>query len=565
MKLKNLAAIAAGAALVLTVSACSSGGGNEATESKAPAETKTADYNPQERDALQEGGEVTFPIGEIPPQMNPFQADGSVDTSTLWDWYNPQLILFTPEGEAYKNDAYLDGWDIETEDGKTVVTFTFNPDAHYNDGTPIDWTAIDTTWKASNATNEAYQASSTDGYKLIESVAAGADDKQAVVTFGQEYAWPEGLFNNILHPAVNSPEVYNTGYLNTPNEQWGAGPYTIDKFDSKGGTITFVQNPEWWGEKGLLDKVTFRMLDDTAEINAFKNGEVDMAATGTKDRLAQVEDLDGVVTYRAMRTATNLFTLDAENPLLSDLDVRKAIFMGIDRDALKEVVWDGLDYSEEPAGSFTLFPFQEGYENNLDAAGWSYDPEAAAKLLEDAGWEEGEDGIREKDGEKLSLTLPLFGDDPIVEARGKVINALLKEIGVDIKIDVRPSSDFSTDYSSKNWDVMMLGFSSSDPFGFAYFCQLWCSDSGLNLSGSGTPELDEKIHALEAIGDPAEQIAEGNKLEAEAFAETWGIFPLYAGPSIFTVKEGLANLTPEFYTGLDGFGRQPVENVGWEK
>ena len=53
-------------------------------------------------------------------------------------------------------------------------------------------------------------------------------------------------------------------------------------------------------------------------------------------------------------------------------------------------------------------------------------------------------------------------------------------------------------------------------------------------------------------------------LESEIFQE-WGLIPLYNGPTISAVKTGLANLTPEPYVGLDGFGVQPVENVGWEK
>ena len=55
------------------------------------------------------------------------------------------------------------------------------------------------------------------------------------------------------------------------------------------------------------------------------------------------------------------------------------------------------------------------------------------------------------------------------------------------------------------------------------------------------------------------------KLEPEIIEETWGVIPLYNGPSIYVVKNGLANLTPEPYVGLDLFGVPPVENVGWEK
>jgi peptide/nickel transport system substrate-binding protein len=54
-------------------------------------------------------------------------------------------------------------------------------------------------------------------------------------------------------------------------------------------------------------------------------------------------------------------------------------------------------------------------------------------------------------------------------------------------------------------------------------------------------------------------------LESEIIAETWGILPLYAGPWISAATEGLANMTPETYTGLDLFGLHPVENVGFMK
>ncbi|MBQ3357277.1 MAG: ABC transporter family substrate-binding protein [Microbacterium sp.] len=563
---KLLGALALSGALALVMSGCASGGGDSNSDDGGEATTVTgADYNPQPRENLQEGGEVTFPIGEITPQMNVNHSDGTVDTATLWEWYNPQTILMTPEGEAYANPNYLTDWTTEVVDDKTVVTYTINPDAVWNDGTPIDWTAYDQTWKALRSTDEGYVPSSTDGYSLIESVEQGEDDRQAVVTFSQVYPWTNGLFWHLVNPNVNTPELFNEAYLNEANPDWGAGPYEMTEFDPKGGTVIFEPNPNWWGDKPLLDKVTFRQLDDTAEINAFKAGEINMASTGTSDRLAQVADMDDVVTYKAQRTATNLMQLNAERPQLADIKVREAIMKAIDREQLKEVVWNGLGYTEEPAGSLILFPFQDGFVDSLSEAGWKFDDDEANSILDEAGWVAGSDGVREKDGVRLAVNLPVFGDDPIVETRGKVIQAQLKAIGVEVTVDVRPSSEFSTTVTTKDWDIILMGFSSSDPYGFAYFCQVYCSDSGLNLSATGTPELDEKIAGVADLPTAEEQIAEGTKVETEVIKETWGILPLYSGPEIRTVTKGLANLTPETYTGLDLFGLLPVENVGWEK
>ncbi|WP_010204322.1 ABC transporter family substrate-binding protein [Salinibacterium sp. PAMC 21357] len=562
---KLLGIIALGGVLTLGISGCTagSGSGNDAEEIIS---VSAADYNPQPRENLQQGGEVVFPITEITPQMNPFNGDASANTARLAAWYTPQILLMEEDGTPYKNDAYLDEWEYGTVDGKTVVNFTINDDAVWNDGAPIDWTAFEATWIANRSYEEGYSPNATDGYKEIESVTKGDTDKQVVVTFMGEFAWPQMVFTSVLNPMVNTPEMFNEGFIEEPHADWGAGPYKITTFDINGGIVILEPNENWWGETPLLDKVTFRQLDSAASINAFKNGEIDMASTNTKDRLEQVKDMDGVVTYRAQQTANTLLQVDADKPQFQDINVRKAFFMAIDIDQQKKVVWNGLNYEEDPAGSFTLYAFQPDYVNALEEAGYKFDLDAAKALLDEAGWVEGDDGIRAKDGVDLAVTYPIFSDDPVQEASAKALQQQLKAAGFDVTIDTRSPQDFSTDYSTKNWDIFSLRFTASDPFGPAWFCQLYCSDSGLNLSGTGTPEIDTMIHEqLESITDPKAQTLKAMELEAEIFAETWGIFPMYNGPEIWTVKEGLANLTPEPYVGLDLFGVQPVENMGWEK
>ncbi|MFB4352087.1 ABC transporter family substrate-binding protein [Microbacterium sp. LS_15] len=560
--------IALSGALALVISGCAAGNGNSGTDGgNEPQETKAADYNPQPRENLQEGGEVHFGINEVTPQMNPFNGNGSADTQRLSSWYNPQVFLMDPEGNVSANPAYLDEWDISEKDGKTVITMKVNEKAVYNDGTPIDYRAFETTWKANSGEDEAYEASSTDGYKEIESVTKGETEKDVIVTFKGEFAWPKMPFlNGILNPNVNSAEVFNTAYIENPHPEWGAGPYKLTDYDVNGQTVTFEPNEKWWGNAPLLDKVTFTGLDAAASINAFKNGEIDMVGTNTKDRLAQVADMEDVVTYRSQQTAKTIVIVDAEKPQLQDPKVREAFFMAIDIDQQKQIAWNGLGYEEAKAGSLNLYDFQDGYADSFGEAGLKFDVDGAKKLLDEAGWTEGEDGIREKDGEKLSIVFPVHSDDPTQEALAKALQQQQKAVGIDLQIEKRAPADFSTDFSTKNWDAFSLRFTDSDPFGPLYFCQLYCSDSSLNLSGTGTPEIDEKIKdQVESQTTAEDWTAATMKLEPEIIKETWGVIPLYNGPSIYTVKKGLANLTPEPYVGLDLFGVQPVENVGWEK
>ena len=565
-KLMGALALTGAFALVLTGCATDSGNTGDKGDSGEKTETAAADYNPQPRENLKQGGTANFPINEIPEQLNAFNGDASADTARVAAWYMPQILLQKPDGTPYKHDAYLDAWDIDTVDGKTQITFTFTEEATWNDGTPMDWTAIDATWKANRSIDEGFVPNATDGYKEIEKVEQGDTAKTAIVTFKSEFAWPQMPFlTGVIHPALADPDKFNTAMIDNPHAEWGAGPYTIDKFDANKDFISFKPNDKWWGDKPMLDEVTFTGMDSQASINAFKNGEVDQVGVNTKDRLAQVADMKDITIHRAQQTANTLLEIDADKPQFEDVKVREAFFLAVDIDQQKKIAWNGLDYEEEPAGSFTLFSFQPGYKNALAEAGWKFDPEKAKSLLDEAGWVEGEDGIREKDGEKLSVTYPIFADDPTQKALAQSLQASQKAVGIDVKVDVRPSNKFSEDYNSKNWDIASLRFTSSDPFGAAWFCQLYCQDMGLNLSGVQTPEMDQRIHdEVESINDPVKQTEAAMNLESEIFQD-WGLIPLYNGPSISAVKKGLANLTPEPYVGLDLFGVQPVENTGWEK
>ncbi|APT93239.1 ABC transporter substrate-binding protein [Corynebacterium phocae] len=515
-------------------------------------------YNELDRDQVQDGGELVLPTTEISEQQNAFHGNMTAYTRSIWRMYNPQIALFDGDGTYHANPAYIESIDEEEVDGNLVVKFNIVEEAKFNDGTPIDWTAFETTWKMNNGEDEELVPNSTDGYERILSVEKGDSDKQAVITFDGAYPWWQGLFNVVLHPAVNDAATFNEAYVNEVHPEWGAGPFTIDEFDTQSGTVSFKRNDKWWGEPAKLDKVTYRVMESQATINAFQNGEVDVAGVGTKDNLAKALSMGDKIDIRAAASPSNsLIVLNSQAPKLGDKEVREAIVKGIDRKQIAEIRFNGLDYSEDLPGSLTLYSFQPGYEDNFAGVG-SFDAEESKAILEEAGWVEGADGIREKDGEKLSIRYTLLGDSPLSKAFASALQKMMRDIGVELNIQERPSSDFSKVMSEKDFDLFFMGFSSSDPFGVAYFGQTWKSDSELNKSGTGNAELDAKIEELQKLPTADEQIAEANKLEKEAFAE-YGLIPMYNGPSIVGVKDGLANF------GALAFAELPVENIGWAK
>mgnify|MGYP000878217959 CR=1 FL=1 len=555
----GLAVIALLSAAALTLSGCAGTKQQEASSDSAGGVhiNLKGDYNSMERDQIKDGGELTLPIYEISEQSNSLHANSVLDTLTLWRWYNPQPVLFDGDGTWHPNPAYLTNVNAEEVDGKTVVTYDINPDAVFNDDTPIDWRAFETTWKVSSGENKDFSVSSTDGYELIESVTAGESDKQAVVTFKQPFAWWQALFNQIMHPSVSDPQIFNEGYLKNPHPEWGSGPFKVDTFDYNGGTVTFVPNEKWWGEKPKLDKVTYRQMESQATINAYQAGEVDAVEITNKDHLAVAKTVKDTTLRGTLRPSNYLVTLNAKTPTLEDVKVREAVFTGINRETLAQVRFNGMDYTENLPGSFALFQNQKGYQDNFGGL-VTYDQDKAKQLLDEAGWAESGDGIREKDGKKLTLRYVTFGDSQLVKSTAAAMQKMLKDIGVDLQVEERPSSDFSQVIAEREFDVLTSGFTSYDPYGVAYFKQVYASDSELNKSGTGTPEMDQKIAELQQLPTQEEQIERANELEKEALQQ-YGIMPYVNGPQLYATKNGLANY------GSYAFALVPKENIGWAK
>ena len=555
----GLAVIALLSAAALTLSGCSGTKQQEASSDSAGGVhiNLKGDYNPMERDQIKDGGELTLPIYEISEQSNSLHANSVMDTLTLWRWYNPQPVLFDGDGTWHPNPDYLTNVKDEEVDGKTVVTYDINPDAVFNDGTPIDWRAFETTWKVSNGENKDFSVSSTDGYELIESVTAGESDKQAVVTFKQPFAWWQALFNQFMHPAVSDPQTFNEGYLKNPHPEWGAGPYKVDQFDYNSGTVSFVPNEKWWGEKPKLDKVTYRRMELQAAINAFQSGEIDATVVSDKDRLAVAKSMKDVNIQGTLQPTHWVLTANSKAPNLTDVKVREALFTGINRETLAQIRFNGLGYKENLPGSFVMFQNQKGYEDNFGSV-VQYDQDKAKQLLDDAGWAVGSDGIREKDGEKLTLRYVTFGDDNQGKSMAAATQKMLKDIGVDLQISERPSADFSKVVANLDFDFLTSGITSYDPYGVMYFKYTYGSDSQVNKSGTGTPELDEQIAELEKLPTQEEQIQKANELEKEALKQ-YGIMPYANGPRLVASKKTLANY------GAMAFAVVPKENIGWAK
>ncbi|MBW3082366.1 ABC transporter family substrate-binding protein [Bifidobacterium sp. 6T3] len=577
-----IAVTAAFAACILALSGC---GGNNAntddttTDYVQPDDGVPSSYqgtlptpvagerndNPTERDDIQDGGTLTQDISEIGPNWNMNSTDGNTAyMGELWAWYQPHLWDYSVGGEATPNPDYLTNVEVTSED-PLVVTYDINEKAVWNDGTPIDWTAFQATWTCLNGKDDRYNPPQTMGYENIASVEQGETAKQVVVTFETPFYPYQYLFQNLVNPNSVDPDVFTQGWVNDPHTEWAAGPYTIDSFDDT--QVTFVRNENWWGNPGKLDKVIFKQMSDSAAINAFQNGEIDAiggrasgGGASSADRLKIVRGMDGVQLRIGYSMQTNVFTYNGTAGALQDINVRKAISQGFDYDTWISIAYQGVDWNPERPGSEILQPFQEGYENNLPEDVQELDVEGAKKTLEDAGYTMG-DEYYEKDGETLHITYTYFGDSATQTAMANAYQQMMKNIGVECEIINLDNSKFSETVTSGSYEVLPMGWSASDPFGYSSSgFQLYGSDSSSNFTYVGSDEVDQLWSIPGTLEDVSAATEAANKAE-QASLELYGTIPVSTPPIYMAVKEGLANYGPSGFLQIT----LHREDIGWEK
>ncbi|MBT1178677.1 ABC transporter family substrate-binding protein [Bifidobacterium vespertilionis] len=576
---KAMAIVASLAALV-SFAACGGTGGNTTATSTAiteePQEGVASNYsgtfpkpvqgkaynNPTDRSKVKDGGTLTLATTEIGPDWNAFSASGnSVYMNELWSFYMPQLFTYSADGGTVEaNTDYLIKYEVVSEDPETVV-YTINDKATWNDGTPIDYTAFVSTWKANNGESGDYSPASTTGYDSIESVERGSTDKEVKVTFKTPFYPVESLFAKLLPPQSESADVYTNGWQKNAHSEWGAGPYKVESFSDS--EVVFTPNEKWWGNKAKLDKITVRQMEDSAEINAFKNGEIDAALVGTADKLSMVKSMDNVQIRRAYGTSISTYTINAKN--VTDVNVRKALVQAIDRSNLANIRYSGIDWTPDAMPGSVLIPsFQAGYEDNMPADA-AFSTDNAKKTLEAAGYTLGSDGYYAKDGKTLELSYTTFSDSAVTKATTNAIIKMAKDAGIKVNGEIKASNEFSTTLSSGNFDVLGLGWGASDPFNYTGGCQLFCSDSQSNYSFTGNADIDAKLKSITSLKDSATAIKTYNEAEKEV-QQLYTQVPYAAPPITMAVKKGLANFGPAGYaTSSDGWPLFHTEDIGWSE
>ncbi|MEO1314239.1 MAG: ABC transporter substrate-binding protein, partial [Pseudomonadota bacterium] len=243
----------------------------------------------------------------------------------------------------------------------------------------------------------------------------------------------------------------------------GTGPYLFESYDPK-QQITVVRNPDYWGEAPSVERMTFRFIgDDNARLLALQNGEIDVIGEVTPQMLLSMPQDGSLVLHesRPIRYVALMTNLNGEAPfdILKDRAVREALAWAIDRETLAQVLYAGRGVPAK--GILPGWMFNLG-DDHTD--GFGFDPDKAAAMLEAAGWSMGGDGIREKDGRKLSLRLvAAYPNVSTVKPMPEMLEQMFATVGVDIDlVEVDDAGVYGSTYLDTGEADLYLEFASNN-------------------------------------------------------------------------------------------------------
>lgn len=388
-------------------------------------------------------------------------------------------------------------------DGRTI-TLKLREDIKWSDGKPITSKDFKFTYEMTMA--DANAVSSRSPFDLVESFET-PDERTVRVTFKEPYApWLSRLFagmggaallpEHILRPVFDEAGTLDTAEWNK-KPTVGCGPFAFEEWES-GSFARFVANDKYWLGRPKVDELYFRFVpDDASMIAALVAGDGDVGTFFAYSDLPQLEAA-GIKIINSFSGYNEgwYFNQHPEkgHPALKDVRVRQAIALAFNRQKLVQDLLLGrtgvaaTDWDNTPWIDPSIQP-------------WTYDPERAKKLLDEAGWVDSNgDGTRDKDGVELVLKYGTTTRE-IRQDTQAVAQQDLAQVGIKLDLQSYDSDIFFASYAengpSANFSLDIIEYSDSpdfpDPNTVVWLCSEIPSDenpAGVNPTGLCDPELD---------------------------------------------------------------------------
>ncbi|NYE21448.1 TIGR04028 family ABC transporter substrate-binding protein [Microbacterium immunditiarum] len=459
-----------------------------------------------------------------PPQAGFYPNGGVVNNITArLTWQNPETLEIEP--------WIATEWTVNED--ATEYTFDLRGEATFSDGTPIDAAAVAKNFDTYGLGNPGLGLTVSEAINNYESSQVVDED---TVTFRFSAPAPGFLqATSTINSGLLSPETLDLSLeefgAGNATEIVGSGPFVIT--DERLGTeLTFEAREDYdWAPpsfehqgRAYLDGIHLIVApEDSVRIGSLLAGQADYIRYVQAFDEARVESAGFELHAPQTRGVNNSIGLRFTNPLLSDVRVRQAIVAGVDA---QEVV-DTIFTANYPKATSALSSTALGYKD--ESSFYEYDPERAQELLDEAGWEAGSDGIREKDGQRLSLTVYEAKPQPLSKQTLELVAQQLKKIGVELNVKSADAGTYAEDIKDPVKTPLyhsMVGRADFDVIKSQFHTE------NRNTLLSDDAELDRLLEVVASEPDPAKRV-ESSQAVQDYLAEQAYVIPLFEEPQVY--------------------------------
>ncbi|HEV7179443.1 MAG TPA: ABC transporter substrate-binding protein [Candidatus Baltobacteraceae bacterium] len=409
-----------------------------------------------------------------------------------------------------------------SRDGKTIV-YHIRKGIRFADGTVL--TAADCAWSVNAINNPRNNVQSRFAYDDV----THADAPNAttlvlhlkrpfppVITVVEA---PQGFPIFPEHALAKFPDFNQVAFDSAP---FGSGPYLVTRW-SRGDSVELTANPYYWkgAPKIAHMKIRFVANPQTA-MNLLKTREVD--GYFDEQNYANYPLLKAIPGYRVTSTEQNAvgsIIFNTQDPLTSDARVRRALAEAIDIPTAITKIYRGALESRHAGAGLFLWAYDPHAYPDLP-----YNPADAKRLLDEAGWHTGSDGVRHKNGRALSLLLIIQAATPSEESLADNIVQYERAVGVQVTLKqynitqfVAPSSENGPVYGGKFQMALYSFENGDDPDTTDQFACSNVPPNGYNKSRFCDPRTDALLKEGLSTYDRPQRSAVYRALQARLYEE----------------------------------------------
>jgi ABC-type transport system substrate-binding protein len=475
------------------------------------------------------GTTIYYNIGGEPTTLSPLSSSDGY-SGAVHSYIFEGLLDRDPDSYEWKPSVATE-WKVS--DDKRTFEFKLREGIKWHDGT--EFTSEDVKYS--------YDIIFTDDYKAVQtrSYYEAIKEVQVIDKYNVKFILKDDYFGN-FEVCAGMQLLPKHFYSNPENKKdfgkklVGTGAYMFTKYD-KGQKIILTKNPNWWGntaesEKGsnTIPKIVLRFSsEENVTLELLKKGDIDFMVLQPdgfiKKTVGKIwdEKIEKVKAENKLPKGYSFIAFNFKHPVLKDLQVRKALSMLFNR----QLMQDKFEYNLSDPATGPIY-VQSDYANH-DVKPVAYDPQAALKILNDAGWKDSDkDGILDKKvgGKKTDLSFTILEPSEMMMKYLTVFKEDASKAGVEVNIKNVEWNSFVKLLDEKNFDAVRLAWGGGTVD--LDLKQIWHSSSiagtGSNFISYSNKEVDSLIDQYRKIYNKNDRIPLLQKVHAIIASEYPYIF-----------------------------------------